>query len=137
MLEMPTASESSISILQPKVWAPALSGAGGTGFPLLVPKAHLCVLTSHITLLQRVKGIHWFLFPPPRTMQESQGRSQLGHLPIDGAQQALDEVGEVVHLSALIREDRPVQGRQLCKALQRVLGHVRILSDLSMYLLER
>lgn len=40
-----TASESSISILQPKVWAPALSGAGGTGFHPLVPKASLCVLT--------------------------------------------------------------------------------------------
>ena len=76
MLEMPTASESSISILQPKVLAPALSGAGGTGFHPLIPKAHLCVLTSHITLLQKVKGTHWFLFP-----STTNHAGELGPLP--------------------------------------------------------
>lgn len=59
-------------------------------------------------------------------MQESQGRSRLGPPHVDGAQQALNEVGEVVHLKSPHQEDRPVQGRQLYKALQRVLGHVKI-----------
>lgn len=49
MLEMPTASESSISILQPKAWASALSGAEVTRFQTCThsfSKAHLCVLIS-------------------------------------------------------------------------------------------
>lgn len=59
------------------------------------------------------------------------------HLPVDGVQQPLDEVCQVVNLGPFVREDGPVKRRQLGEALQGVLGHVRIFSDLPMYLFER
>ena len=55
-------------------------------------------------------------------------------LPVDHAEQPFHQVRQVGHLGALVRENRPVHGGQLGQALQRVLGHVRILPDLPVHL---
>lgn len=41
---------------------------------------------------------------------------------------------QVRHLGALVGEDGPVHGCELGQALQGVLGHVRVLPDLPVYL---
>lgn len=43
-------------------------------------------------------------------------------------------MGQVGDLGALIGEDGPVHGGQLGQALQGVLGHVRVLTNLPVYL---
>lgn len=55
-------------------------------------------------------------------------------LPVDGAQQPLDEACQVLDLGGLVGEDGPVQRGELGEALQRVLGHVRVLPDLAVHL---
>lgn len=98
-----------------------------------------------------------FLHPPPwqnKTLKKHLIRDSTGcsfwptnvdmqdvlqqwHLPIDHAQQALHQVSQVGHLCALVREDGAVHGGQLGQTLQRVLGHVRVLPDLPVYLQQR
>ena len=78
MLEIPTASESSISILQPKAWASALSGAEVPRFQTCThsfSKARLCVLISTDTYSSTLKcksgGIASFFFPPLWIMKKN------------------------------------------------------------------
>ncbi len=57
--------------------------------------------------------------------------------PIDHVEQSLHQVGQVGHLSALIREDGAMHGGQLGQALKGILRHVWVLSDLPVHLQDR
>lgn len=75
--------------------------------------------------------------PQHKHINEDYCSNYYSHSPIDHTEQPLHQVGQVRDLSVLIWEYRPVHGGQLGQALKGILGHVRVLSNLPVYLNKR
>lgn len=147
MLETPTASESSISILQSgseghrtavggKLRRRVSKHAKMTPKPLPIRDTSVPQFRTTTAFKAQEYTAH---SPRPAVAKRTRSGpaeplSRAAHLPVDGAQEALDEVGQVVHLGALVGEDGAMQAGQLGEALQGVLGHVRVLPDFPVHL---